>query len=136
MWPIRVIATRRGNSDRFDCLTHVRHSGQYEPMSEISRRAHDRIPDLTLGWRLKMALGDMASQDMAKVLEVSRTTVSRWMGDRGTPPHTLFVRQWALITGTDPAWLLTGQQTAPQPAGPVEGLDECAVRELNPQPAD
>jgi hypothetical protein len=36
------------------------------------------------------------------------------------------------------AWLRTRQQAAPQPAEPVEGLDaaECAVRELNPQPAD
>ncbi|MDQ1535864.1 MAG: Bacteriophage repressor helix-turn-helix domain [Actinomycetota bacterium] len=105
--------------------------------SDTSGTMNERIPELTLGWRLKMALGHMTGQDMADALEVSRTSVSRWMSGRGTPPKSVYVKQWALITGTDMRWLLTGQQEAPHPMVLDEGLAaECAVRESNPQPAD
>jgi len=60
-----------------------------------------------------MALGNMSSSDMADALEVSRATVSRWMADHGAPPRSVYVRQWALISGTDPTWLLTGQKSSP-----------------------
>ena len=44
---------------------------------------------------------------------------------------------WAMRSGVSMDWLLTGQQTAPHPGVPDEGLQEqCAVRDLNPQPAD
>lgn len=80
----------------------------------MSEMARERIPALTLGWRLKMALGDMAAQDMADALEVSRGTVSRWMADKGAPPKSIYVKQWALITATDSGWLMTGEQAPPR----------------------
>ena len=93
----------------------------------MSTMAHERIPELTLGWRLKMALGPMHVNEMADALEISRTTISRWLSDRIVPPK-IYIRQWALITQTDPTWLLTGQQTTPHP-GPDEGLNAAVRRE-------
>ena len=87
-------------------------------MSETTMQVH--IPALTLGWRLKMALGNMSARDMADALEVHRVTVARWMADRGAPPRTVFVRQWALITQTDPTWLLTGQTSPSSSPGTSE----------------
>jgi transcriptional regulator with XRE-family HTH domain len=68
------------------------------------------IPEVSLGWRLKMSLASagMHAFEMAERLEVSRATVSRWMADRGAPPHRIFIRQWAQLTGVDQGWLLTG----------------------------
>jgi len=88
-------------------------------MSEIT---NEHIPALTLGWRLKMALGDMTAHQMADALEVHRATVGRWLSDKGAPPRTVFVKQWALITRTDSRWLLTGQKTAPHPDDPDGGM--------------
>lgn len=70
-----------------------------------------RIPSLTLGRRLKLALdsSDVSAQDMAEALEVSRQTVSRWMKDRGARPRRVYVAHWALLTGVDPDWLETGR---------------------------
>ena len=85
-------------------------------LTRMSEMAQERIPELTLGWRLKMALGPMHANEMAAALEISRTTISRWMSGRGRIPPTVYIRQWALITRTDPTWLLTGQQ--PSTSGP------------------
>ena len=63
-----------------------------------------------------MALGEMTAHQMADALEVHRATVGRWLSDKGAPPRSVFVKQWALITQTDPTWLLTGQQ--PSTSGP------------------
>lgn len=93
------------------------------------------IPTLTLGWRLKMALGEHKAEWMAEQLGVSRQTLSRWMADRGKPPARAYILQWALATGVDQKWLETGQTPAgPEPDG---GLDvERARRDSNPQPSD
>lgn len=77
------------------------------------RASERRVPELTLGWRLKMSLGDMQVQDMADQLGVSRATVSRWMGDHGEPPRKAFLKQWALISGVDYEWLETGSLPTP-----------------------
>ena len=106
-------------------------------MSDTSDPKQEHVPELTLGWRLKMALGDRSAQSIADDLGVTRGTVSRWMADRGAPPKAAYIKMWALITQTDVRWLLTGQQTVPHPGGPDGGLEgKCAVRESNPQPAD
>ncbi len=67
-----------------------------------------RIPALTLGWRLKMTLGDMHAHEMADLLGVNRGTVSRWMADKGAPPKRAYLLQWALATDTEYEWLETG----------------------------
>ena len=74
----------------------------------MTAQQHERVPELTLGWRLKMALGDMKRDDMAEALGVNPATVSRWMADRGAQPKRAYLIQWALITGTSQEWLLHG----------------------------
>lgn len=100
-----------------------------------STHEHGDIPALTLGWRLKMALGHHKAEWMADQLGVSRQTLSRWMADKGTPPARAFVQQWALITGVDPQWLETGETPArPKPDG---GLRVVRARDdSNVQPSD
>jgi transcriptional regulator with XRE-family HTH domain len=94
-------------------------------MTVMSEAANERIPELTQGRRLRMALvqGRMSVQSMAEALEVSRATASRWMSDTGRPPRTVFIKQWALITGTDVQWLLTGYAPPSSPSStPLDNL--------------
>lgn len=92
-----------------------------------------RIPPLTLGWRLQMALreADISVQQMADELGMARTSLSRWLNDRGTPPRAVFVKQWALRTGVPVEWLMHGT-VEPQPDDPARW----APWDSNPQPAD
>jgi transcriptional regulator with XRE-family HTH domain len=94
------------------------------------------VPEWTITDRLRKAreLTGMDQTEFADALGVSRSTVSNY--ERGSRVYRRPVLlAWAMSSGVPLEWLHTGQQSAPQP-GPVEGLDECAVRELNPQPAD
>lgn len=102
-------------------------------MSEMTQ-SHG-IPALTLGWRLKMALGDMPAHEIADALEVARGTVSRWMADKGAPPRSVYIKQWALITRTDPTWLLTGQSANPNPGVAVGGPNTDGYAGLHIVPA-
>lgn len=109
-----------------DILTHERHSGHDEHMTT---QPQSRIPEVTLGWRLKIALGDMSAQEMAESLGVSRQTLSRWMADRGQPPRKAYINQWALLTGVDAAWLESGfgDPRHTPPDGPRGGGDPAAL---------
>lgn len=75
----------------------------------MTTQRSERIPELTLGWRLKMALGDMKRDEMAELLGMNPATLSRWMADKGTPPKRAFLAQWALITGVPLAWIENGE---------------------------
>ena len=77
-------------------------------MSAMSTATQGQVPALTLGWRMKMSLGDMAAGDMAAALGVNRTTISRWMGDKGAPPKRAYLLQRAMLTGTNSDWLING----------------------------
>lgn len=82
----------------------------------MSTQTHGSVPELTLGWRLQMALGDMKVQDMADALGVSRATAGRWMHDKGAAPKRAYILQWALATGVDADWLETGRSPfSPEP---------------------
>lgn len=102
-------------------MTRARHI-----MPSMSTQRHERIPELTLGWRLKMALGEQSVQEMAAYLGVSRATLSRWMADKGAPPRRAYLAQWALRTGVSLEWLEKGQAPGrapdPTPAGDSEEL--------------
>lgn len=80
----------------------------------------ERIPALTLGWRLKMALGDMKRDDMADALGVNPATVSRWMADKGAAPKRAYLAQWALMTQVPVEWLESGVESE-GPEGPDGG---------------
>lgn len=83
----------------------------------MSTATHGMIPEVTLGWRLQMALGDRKVQDMADALGVNRATVGRWMHDKGAPPRRVYLLQWALLTGVDAGWLETGRVPDDGPEG-------------------
>lgn len=68
------------------------------------------IPEWTLGWRLQRSLAHagISVEQMAAELGVSRSTVSRWMNDRGASPRSIYVRQWARKCGVSLGWVETG----------------------------
>lgn len=65
------------------------------------------VPTWTLGWRLQRSLAhaELSVAEMADELGVTRSTISRWMHDKGAPPRTIYVRQWAMRTGVSADWL-------------------------------
>lgn len=102
--------------------------GGMNTQTETKSAGAPPIPNLTLGWRLRMALefGDgMTMEQIGNALGVTRTTASRWMHDE-TRPKRAFILQWALITGVDAGWLETGEwapwDSNPQPTDWVPGV--------------
>lgn len=90
-------------------------------MSEMENYPTAAIPALTLGWRLQMALrhAGLSVDAMAAELGVSRSTISRWTNEHGTPPKAAFVKMWALRCGVPFSWLATGEEGGDQgPDGP------------------
>ena len=80
----------------------------------MSDTEYDRIPPLTLGLRLKMAMNFAGYDrvDMAAELGVDKSTISRWTNDDGAPPNRGYVLAWAVFTHCDVQWLLTGELTS------------------------
>ena len=80
----------------------------------MSDTEYDRIPPLTLGWRLKMAMdwAGHSREDMATELGVVPSTISRWMNNDDAPPSRGYVCAWATFTHCDFQWLLTGEPTS------------------------
>src|SRR6266705_6716894 len=65
------------------------------------------VPEWTLGWRMQRALAHagMSVEQMAGELGVSRSTISRWLNDRGAAPRAAYLKLWALRTGVPYGWL-------------------------------
>lgn len=80
---------------------------------------HDVIPQVTLGWRLRIALehGSVTRQEMARELGVDPATITRWTHDSGAAPKSGFVKQWALRCGVPYSWLVTGDGSVSPPSG-------------------
>lgn len=76
------------------------------------------IPQLTLGWRMRLSLAssDFSVKMIAADLGVSRSTVSKWLGDQGAPPRRIYLVAWADRTGVPFGWLETGAE--PDPSRP------------------
>lgn len=85
-------------------------------MSAIHAQAAETVPELTLGWRLQMALhhGNLRAWDMADILQVSRQTLTRWMHDLSVP-RWLDLQAWAQVCGVSLDWL-AGDDVAPPAA--------------------
>lgn len=83
------------------------------------------IPRWTLGWRLQRSLawGEVSVEEMARELDVSRSTISRWCHDAGAPPRSIYLRAWANKCRVPYEWLTSGDEGLPrmdsnhQPAG-------------------
>lgn len=104
-----------------------------EPMSTYAP-GDDRVPEWTVGDRLRAAREKKAQLDQAPFAEligVSRGTVSNY--ERGTVDHykPIVLRAWAMATGVPLEWLETGESAAPRPPGP--GLDTPELRRLTEQ---
>jgi transcriptional regulator with XRE-family HTH domain len=69
------------------------------------------VPEWTLGWRMQRALAhaEISVEAIAGELGVSRSSVSRWLNDRGAPPRAAYVKLWALRTGVPFDWLAGDQ---------------------------
>jgi transcriptional regulator with XRE-family HTH domain len=65
------------------------------------------VPEWTLGWRMQRALkhAEISVEAIAEELGVSRSSVSRWLNDRGAPPRAAYLKMWALRTGVPYEWL-------------------------------
>lgn len=74
-------------------------------MTDIA--AHHNDPQVTLGWRLRIALerADIKAEAMATELGVHRGTITRWTHDIGKPPRPVYLREWAAACGVSYAWL-------------------------------
>jgi transcriptional regulator with XRE-family HTH domain len=119
-------------------------------MSEMTQS--DTATPWTLGWRLRRALehSGLSVQQMADDIGYDRATLARWTHDKGRPPRTLVVKQWALRCGVRREWLEHGQGewlTGGSPPGDVPpphyrdpvssqpGDDEAPASGLEPEPA-
>ena len=100
----------------------------------MGTQADERIPSLTLGWRLRMAMEDaeVTRAEMAEQLGVDPATITRWSHDKGQPPKRAYLLQWALVTNVSPVWLASGVGSsggAPDPAerGVTSGYHELSA---------
>jgi transcriptional regulator with XRE-family HTH domain len=68
------------------------------------------VPEWTLGWRMQRALAHagVSVEQIADETGVSRSTISRWLNDRGAPPRAGYLKLWSLRTGASYEWLRTG----------------------------
>lgn len=108
-------------------------------MTTVMESQQASVPQLTLGWRLQMALGHghVTVQEMADDLGMARSSLSRWLNDHGAPPRRIFILRWAVRTGVDAHWLEFGHTKNPRPDDPDGGCTQCqcAIRDSNPEPA-
>jgi transcriptional regulator with XRE-family HTH domain len=95
-------------------------------MSNIA--ADDGIPEITLGWRLRIAMerAGLKAEDMAAQLGVHRGTITRWTHDIGKPPRPIYLRHWAELCHVQFAWLAGEHARPTDTAGAAEA---CAGRE-------
>ena len=95
-----------------------------EPMT-ITSTAGGRVPEFTLGWRMRLALetSDIDVGDIANRLSYSRSSISRWLNGHDEP-RGLVLDAWARETGVDRDWLETGEGGPGGPSGPGGGLPE------------
>lgn len=92
------------------------------------------IPPISQGKRLEIAreYAGLSQVELATRMGVSPGTVNR--SERGlSRPRRSALILWAMATGVDLQWIENGYG----PGSKTEAIgDECAIRDLNPEPAD
>lgn len=76
------------------------------------------IPQITLGWRLRMAMehAGLKADDLAAEFGVHRGTITRWTHDIGSPPRRIYIQRWAELCGVSVEWLAGDQSFDRGPA--------------------
>jgi transcriptional regulator with XRE-family HTH domain len=89
-------------------------------------------PELTLGWRIQIALdeGKLQHTDLMERFEVSRGTVSRWCRGIGPAPKKFILNEIAVMCGVSSRWLIDGPGKGNRPP---DG-DPSHLGESNPGP--
>lgn len=102
-------------------------------MKRLRRDEDYFVPEWTLGDRMRKALAASGTpvNEIADYLEVTPTTVGRWINDRSPVKRSTLI-VWAATTGVDLGWLETGTAGLENQAD----RDLYASRDLNPEPAD
>lgn len=111
-------------------LTYLGHMTTHEMGASQGRTYEFRIGDRLRIAREHLGLDQRA---FAVLIDVSKGTVSNYENGH-TAPKTLVVKAWALATGFDPGWLMTG---VPPEAQPAEGGEPAApeTRRLHDSPS-
>lgn len=102
-------------------------------MSDIA--ANDGIPEITLGWRLRMAMekAGLKADYMAAELGVHRGTITRWTHDFGSPPRPIYLRHWAELCQVRYEWL-AGEHARPTVTAGVVGGSDNSQRSVRDTP--
>ena len=92
------------------------------------------VPPLNIGTRCMMSrtYRDLEIQELADLTGLSRNTIRNYEKGRTTPRRPALILI-SFATGVDLEWLETGK--TPGGDNPAGG-SECAIRDLNPEPAD
>lgn len=85
-----------------------------------------KIPEVTLGWRIQMALdeGGLKQTDLMDKFEVSRGTVSRWCRDIAPTPKKHVLNDIAVMCGVSARWLIFGEEDTTPPGGGQSSFDK------------
>lgn len=91
------------------------------------------VPELTLGWRLRMAMesADLDQKEWATYLGVDRSSITRWTHDRGPVARSHLIAV-SLRSGVPLEWIESG--AVPSGNGPEGNL--YTPTDSNREPAD
>lgn len=93
------------------------------------------VPEFTIADRVRKAreYAGMQQGELADKAGMARSGIARIESGKGGAPRRSSLIAIAFATGVDLTWLETGE--TPTGNNP-NGGNECAIRDLNPEPAD
>ncbi|MBF0808850.1 XRE family transcriptional regulator [Rothia nasimurium] len=103
----------------------------------LTQHETGRVPASRLRYRLLQAReeAELDQGQLSEKIGVSRTSISAAETGKSKPRRSTLIL-WAMATGVDLDWLLTGEtKKAPSQDGERASM-ECARRDSNPQPSD
>ncbi|MGQ4576167.1 helix-turn-helix domain-containing protein [Dermabacteraceae bacterium P7006] len=81
------------------------------------------IPEITLGTRLRVAreYAGLQQGDLSERIGVSPTSIGAAENNKSKPRRSTVIL-WAMATGVDFDWLMSGHEKTPGPDGPGESV--------------